>query len=169
MTLSDLSSIVGVISGLAVLGSLVYLSLQVRQTERNQKALMNQGAVTRASEGMRWSGQQDISGLYARMQSGDNNFTAQEIWQLSLSLRSLLINNQDVFVQHKAGLVDQITFDTITFGMRGLLALPANRALWKSIRTSFAGEWTAFVDKLIEETPPAQPVDSVARFKANLA
>jgi hypothetical protein len=43
MTLSDLSSIVGVISGLAVLGSLVYLSLQNRQMERNQRALMNQG------------------------------------------------------------------------------------------------------------------------------
>ena len=52
--------------------------------------------------------------------------------------------------------------------MRVLLAQPAFRSLWKLSRASYAGEWTAFVDKMIEETPAAQPTDVVARFKANL-
>ena len=43
MTLSDLSSIVGMISGLAVLGSLVYLAQQTRQNVRHTMALIQQG------------------------------------------------------------------------------------------------------------------------------
>jgi hypothetical protein len=50
MLLSDLASIGNLVSGLAVLASLVYLSLQLRQTDRNQKALMNQGTVTRNTD-----------------------------------------------------------------------------------------------------------------------
>lgn len=38
MTLSDFAAIGSFVSGGAVLVSLVYLSLQVRQTERNQQA-----------------------------------------------------------------------------------------------------------------------------------
>jgi hypothetical protein len=43
MTLSDLASIGSLVSGVAVLVSLVYLSSQVRQTEKNQRALMESG------------------------------------------------------------------------------------------------------------------------------
>ena len=50
MTLSDLASIGSLISGTAVLVSLVYLSLQVRQTERNQQASIRQGRINRAVE-----------------------------------------------------------------------------------------------------------------------
>ena len=46
MNLSDVASIGSFVSGVAVLVSLVYLSLQVRQTERNQRALMNQGIIS---------------------------------------------------------------------------------------------------------------------------
>ena len=47
MTLSDLAAIGSLVSGLAVLVSLVYVSIQIRQTERNQRALINQGAMAR--------------------------------------------------------------------------------------------------------------------------
>jgi hypothetical protein len=47
MSLSDLASIGTLVSGLAVLISLVYLSLQIRQTAKDQRALMDQETVTR--------------------------------------------------------------------------------------------------------------------------
>ena len=48
MTLSDLASIGSLVSGAAVLGSLIYLALQVRQTDRNQMAAIRHSRVTRA-------------------------------------------------------------------------------------------------------------------------
>jgi hypothetical protein len=47
MTLSDISSIVGMISGLAVLASLIYLAQQNRQNVKHTRALIQQGRVER--------------------------------------------------------------------------------------------------------------------------
>ena len=47
MKLSDLASIGSLISSAAVLISLVYLALQIRQAERNQRALIHQGRASR--------------------------------------------------------------------------------------------------------------------------
>ena len=169
MTLSDLSSIVGVISGLAVLGSLVYLSLQVRQTERNQRALMNQGVINRISENLRWSTEPHMAELLASVEAGKFQFTVGELFILRLRLRNILFNSQDVYVQHNAGMLDQITLDNSLIGIRSLFVLPVYRALWKLHRETHAPEWTAYIDKLIQETPLAKPTDAVAQFNATLA
>ena len=47
MSLSDWASIGSLVSSIAVLISLIYLALQVRQAERNQQASIRQGRATR--------------------------------------------------------------------------------------------------------------------------
>ncbi len=169
MSLSDLSSIGSLVSGLAVLVSLVYLSLQVRQTERNQRALMNQGVANRISENIRWLTEPHINDLVVRVFAGDTQFTAQELNVLRLRLRSQLISTQDTYLQHKAGLADPMTFDNTLGVTTSHLAQPVFRAIWRSTRTTYAPEWMAYVDKLIDATPLATPLDDVARYKADLA
>jgi hypothetical protein len=169
MTLSDLSSIGSLVSGIAVLVSLIYLSLQVRQAERNQRALMNQGVVNRLTDINMWQAQPDICSLNARVALGETDFSAPEIMHLTARLRVNLLSIQDTYVQHKAGLVDQITFDTLQPALKNAMATPVFRAIWKSARTAYSPEWQSFVDKVIADTPLREPVDVVARFKADLA
>ena len=111
MTLSDLASIGSFVSGVAVLVSLVYLSIQVRQAERNQRALMNQGVVTRAADMLTWMAQPDISDLIIKVRSGEREYSAQELTKLGLVLRAMLLTGQDAYIQRKSGLMDQVTFD----------------------------------------------------------
>jgi hypothetical protein len=169
MTLSDLASIGSLVSGLAVLLSLVYLSLQVRQTERNQRALMNQGAITRVTDILLGLAQPSIVALRTRLARGDTNFSAEEIDQMYLTLRVSLLNLQDVMVQHRNKQIDQITFDNSIGFFRGTMAQPVNRALWRNNRAAFAPELAAFVEKMIAEIPLAKPVDVVAQLKTDLA
>jgi len=169
MTLSDLASIGSLVSGVAVLVSLLYLSLQVRQTERNQRALMNQGVVNRSCDNIRWLSDPHMSQLASRVDAGETKFSAQELFQLRMRVRASLISAQDTYVQHKAGLADQITFDNNLTIIRGVLAQPVYRAIWKSARTSFAPDWMAYLDQVIEATPIAKPMDAVALFNADLA
>ena len=169
MTLSDLASIGNLVSGVAVLVSLLYLSLQVRQTERNQRALMNQGVVNRSCDNIRWLSDRHMGQLVSRVDAGETQFSAQELYQLRLRLRASLISAQDTYVQHKAGLADQITFDNNLAIIKGILAQPVYRAIWKSARTSFAPDWMAYVDQVIEMTPVARSTDAVAQFNADLA
>jgi hypothetical protein len=169
MSLSDLASIGSLVSGLAVLVSLFYLSLQNRQLERNQRALMNQGVINRGVEIARWLAEPQMSGLRTRLVAGETQFTAEELERLRLQLRVGLTSAQDAYVQHRAGLADQMSLDNVMATMRDVLALPVYRALWKSYRANYAPEWCAYIDRMIEETPLAKPVDSVAQFQANLA
>jgi len=169
MHVSDLSSIGSLVSGMAVLVSLVYLSLQLRQTVRNQRALMNQGIITLSAENLRSNVKSAISALFARVQSGEKDFSAHELVQLELHLRTVLVSVQDTYVQHRAGLADQVTFDNALAAVRLLMRQAVYRALWKRGRTNYASEWMSFVDKVIAETPLAKPVDLVAQFKVDLA
>ncbi len=168
MTLSDLASIGSLVSGVAVLVSLVYLSLQVRQTEKNQRALMNQGVITRAVDALTWMAQPDISDLIIKVRTGEREYSAQELTKLGLILRAMLLTGQDAYIQRKSGLTDQVTFDATMGGVKFWLALPAARALWKFDRTTYAPEWMSYVDRLIAETPLAKPADIAATFQANL-
>src|SRR5437763_10050808 len=52
MSLSDLASLASVVSGLAVVVSFVFLALQIRQANRNQRSLIQQGRADNAVEMM---------------------------------------------------------------------------------------------------------------------
>ena len=105
-----------------------------------------------------------------RVAAGETQFTADELDRLRIHLRISVINAQDAYVQHRAGLADQMSLDNVMGPVRVLvLAQPVYRALWKSFRGTFAPEWATHIDRLIEETPLATPVDFVAQFRADLA
>lgn len=169
MSLSGVAAIGSLVSGMAVLVSLVYLALQVRQTERNQRALMNQGVITRTVELIMLNNDPRLNELLSKVYAGEATFSAPEIQLLRNHIRARLINIQDAYLQHRSGLTDQITFDNALAAARNMLSQPVFRAIWKSVRTARAPEWIAYVDKLIETTPISKPVDAVARFKADFA
>jgi len=176
MTLSDLAALGSFISGFAVLISLIFLyfqlrqvSEQVRQSEKNQRALMNQGSITRVVDTLKWAPLSGGVDLRVQVMAGKTDLSAEEIFHLARWLRMMLLNGQDAYVQHKSGLADQITFDASINQVHTMMAQPVYRAVWKMRRTSFAPEWMAYVDRLIETTPLTKSHDDVAMYKSALA
>ena len=169
MSLSDLASLGSFVSGMAVLMSLVYLWLQNRQLEKNQRALINQGVVNRSSDTFKWLAEPHMSELISKMIGGETQFTGKELTQIRMRLRNTMVSVRDTYVQHKSGLVDEITFESALGSVKSLLAQPVIRALWDLDRATYAPEWIAYIDRLIDETALARPVDFVVQFKAKLA
>jgi hypothetical protein len=177
MSLTDLASLGGFVSGVAVLVSLVFLFFQMRQmteqlrqSERNQRALMNQGFVNRITEDIRWWADPPFNDLYTRVVSGDTTFTAAEVLHLGWGFRISILNAQDAYLQHKAGLMDTMMFDTAMLNTRARwLTHPVFRALWLNSGPTTHPEFRAVIDNILRETPPAEPGDIVAKFKADLA
>jgi hypothetical protein len=169
MSLTDLATIASLVSSAAVLVSLVYLSLQLRQTERNQRSLIIQGSINRASEGIQFATQPFVNDLNARVSSGETNFTAAELNQLRLILRRNLIGLQDTVLQHQSSLIDSSTLENTLGLVRSVLAQPVYRAVWWSSSHTYSAEFAAYVDRLVADVPIAEPRDVVAQFQANLA
>lgn len=169
MTLSDVANISSLASAIAVLVSLIYLTIQVRQSERNQRAIISQAVATRAVENMRWSAEADPAALRARVMAGDSSFTSQEVMQLCFILRATIVVNQDTWLQHGEGLTPELTFNTTLGGLRTQMARAPFRAVWGMIRHEFAIETVAFVDRVVSETPLIAGIDLAAQFRDELA
>ena len=177
MSLSDLAALGSFVSGVAVLVSLVFLYFQLRQlsgqveqAEKNQRAALNQGYITRTIEGLRWSAQSSVNELIIGVETGDTTFTAEELRCLRLAFRSAILNLQDAFLQHQAGLVDTMTFDNSRLAlMGGWFSRPVGRALWMQLGSTIAPEFRSVIDAMIRETPISKPLDHVTRFNADLA
>jgi hypothetical protein len=170
MSLSDLASLGSFVSGAAVLISLVYLAIQVRQAEKNQRAVLNQGYITRVTDYLRWYAESPVNELRTRVIAGDTSFTAEELLRLQMAFRVTLLSAQDAFLQHKAGLVDAMTLDNSMRSVRTTwLGQPVYRALWLQQAPTIAPEFAAVVETMLQETPVARPADMLARFRADLA
>jgi hypothetical protein len=169
MSFSDIAAIGGLLSSVAVCGSLVYLALQVRQSDRNQRSLMVQGISTRGSGIVMFLAQPHISAVLGRVIQGETDFSQAEIMQLNLVLRLVLADVQDTYFQHKAGLADEISFEGAKGIARLFLEIPLMRVLWLGARPTFPAEIARMVDGLADDLPLAAPVDLPAMVKHGLA
>jgi hypothetical protein len=168
MSLSDLASLGSFISGLAIFVSLIYVALQLRQSAKHQRALMNQGHAARVIDNMHWLAERENAELRARITAGETAFTAVELERLRLVLRTIVTNAQEVHLQHQSGLLDTMTFDSSMLGLRNVLGQPVFRAIWADTAT-VAPEFRVVVETMLAEVPIAKPLDVVAQFKASLA
>ena len=169
MSFSDLASLGSLVSGFAVLVSLVYLAIQVRQAEKNQRAVLNQGYITRVADYLRWYAESPVNELRTRVMAGDTTFTAAELLRLQMALRVTLLSAQDAYLQHKTGLVDAMTLENSMRSVSSWLGQPVYRALWLQQAPTIAPEFAAVVETMLRETPITKADDLVSRFQADLA
>jgi hypothetical protein len=170
MSLSDLASLGSFVSGVAILVSLIYVALQLRQSAKHQRALMNQGYVGRVIEILRWVTEPGNAELRVRVFAGETTFKAEELERLRQFVRGGVLNAQDIYLQNRSGLLDPMAFNTSMRGFRNVyLTQPVYRALWMDLADTVAPEFRAVVETMQAEMPLAKPVDAVAHFNANLA
>jgi hypothetical protein len=177
MALSDLASLGSFVSGGAVLVSLIFLYFQLRQiaeqvkqTEKNQRAVLNQGYADRATVNLRWLAESPQAGLITRVLEGETNFTSEELFRLGIAFRSSVVSTQDTLLQHRAGLVDDMTLENSLLGLaQAYLCQPVYRALWEGHKASIAPDFRVEIDTMIARTELAKPADRVTNFQINLA
>ena len=176
MSLSDLAAIGSFVSGIAVLASLIFLYFQIRQVNRqvrqaeiNQRAFMNQGFTTRTIEILRFASEKENVGTLVRAFSGQTDFSADELRFLENHLRMVLLNYQDLVLQHAQGLADQVMLDYQLAAVKRVLSFPALRAQWRLVRPTLPARLIVSIEKFIAETPLAEPIDQLARYRAALS
>jgi len=79
MSLSDLASIGSLVSGFAVITTLVFLLFQMRQTNRNQQSLMQQGRAARWVTILLNRTTPEMTNLNSRLWEGDLSLNGAEI------------------------------------------------------------------------------------------
>ena len=168
MNLSDLASIGSFLSGVAVLLSLVYLTLQVRQARAHQQSLIKQGRANLLSDLCFRGADPAVADAWRKGTSGAADITATQLEQFYWMCRGVFFNAEDTFYQHKAGLVSDETFAAYTVGTRAHNSNPGVRAQWRRLRPAFMADFAAFMDATMEG-PLSPASDALAAWQADIA
>lgn len=110
MTLADLSSLGGFISGVAVLISLVYLSLQIRQNAKHTRALIQQGRIDRITNHQMMMADSDLVAAWLVGNGVAVTPEAVRERQFQQQLTSYYIGWDDTLSQYHDGLVSEEQF-----------------------------------------------------------
>lgn len=169
MSLTDVASLASVLSSLAVCGSLIYLALQVRQTDRNQRTVLQQATSALNVESLWKFGEAHNVALIAKVWNGESEFSQSEATQLAYLMRATMFGLQDQFLLNNRSLVDARQVATHELGVRRILGAPAFRALWVASRGGYAPQFAAYVDALIADAPLDPPLDLAAQIRSTVA
>jgi hypothetical protein len=169
MSLSDLASIGSLVSGIAVLVSLVYLSLQVKQAERNQQASIRSARASRIIDLFMGSSGPSIAEAVVKGMRGFGDLSEMQVFQFTSYASARFFNAEDSFYQHREGLLSDYNIDAVTNGLRTSFASPGMRAVYKRNRSMLGREFTEFADQLLAATQVVAGADLAARFNADVA
>ena len=153
------------LASVAVVGSLVYLLLQVRYAERSQRGMMQQGRADRTSAAALTMAHADLARIWHKGAIGDASLSADAFNQWMLLCRCAFFSGEDSFMQHKAGLLSETAFDSYVAGVRHFMSMPGFRAAWQLTKGQFGQEFRDFCDAELTQTPVAPARDAYAEWK----
>ncbi len=165
MTLSDLSSIATAISAFAILVSLIFVNIQVRQAEKYQRASIQQGRAARTGEIAMRVIDPGFADVHSRCMRGDANITDAELRQFFGYCRASFLGAEDSFFQHEEELLDEKAYASFIASIKVLLVLPGMRAMWRMTRDWYEPEFAGFMDSLASEAAKHPPIDQLAQWK----
>ena len=172
MTLADLSSIGSLISGIAVLVSLVYLSLQIRQNTKHSQALIQQGRAARISDtALRIAELRADDGLNGCF-DGAPEASAKDVSRFLNVARAVFISSEDSFFQAEQGLLAPTAFESYKASLRAGMGSPGLAAAWILSRDMYEPRYCAFMDDILGDlnrTVSSRSADAWRTALASLA
>jgi hypothetical protein len=166
VTLENIFYISQSIASLAVVGSLIYVGLQVRYAERAQRGLMQQARADRTSNGSLAVAGSELARIWMKGGAGDADLTPVEFTQWLMLTRAAFLSGEDSILQYKAGLLSKETYDTYVAGVRFYMAKPGFRAAWKLQRLQFGPEFRYFGDSILNEVSIGPVADTLTEWNA---
>jgi hypothetical protein len=138
--------------------TLLFVGLQVRQAERNQRALMQQGRADRIGfQALDVAANGELGRVFNTGMFQPQKLSREEFGQFLLIGRAIFVSAEDSFLQNKQGMLDAIAYDSHVTGVRRMMSMwPGLRALW-SVMASHYGEDFRRDMTLIAEAASHQP------------
>jgi hypothetical protein len=168
MSLEDAYFISQIVAAIAIVASLIFVALQLRQSDRTQRAAMHQvraerviGFYTRLS---------DMAPLMTKASRTPDKLTGEETWQLRSVIMMLILNLEDQLWQREQGLLDPESVERTRSAARRILSVPAMRAAWRIQKPMILpAQAEVFEREIIAGQPLAPEADVDAIWQAALA
>jgi len=170
MSLSDLASLGSFVSGFAVLVSLIYLALQVRQAEKNQRAVIHQGRIEQSADRLLRLMEPELlrpfmKGLYGHEPTAEE----LEFEQFTFAMAAIARETADLYFQNDLGLLDDAALQSQLVPLYASLRSPGGKVFWKLVRGGADPRIRERVDALDASLTLLPPTRLFEAYKAELA
>lgn len=166
MSLSDLGSIGSFVSAIAVVASVLYLAVQVRQASANQRGTMHQMRAALSTDVMLRIAETNLLGSFRAGLTGASDITEGQFWQFFYAASAILRATENAFAQYEDGLVSDVHMASAKASARSFLAYPGYSALWKATRLGREAGFKAFMDELDAEAVKRPGPDIYQQWKS---
>ena len=155
MTLMDTAQLLGnlgdFIGAIAIVITLIYLVLQLRQNTHALHAQSRQGILAASqAEVLTMIENPDLIRILLKT----DPLSPEEAIKYSFWLSAIFRTREFAWLQYRDGVIDEPQWGTERLVLQRVLRRPLNRAWWVSVgRQLFVDEFVAFVDDLIRDLP----------------
>jgi hypothetical protein len=154
MTLEDIYFISQIIAAVAIVASLIFVGLQIRQSDRIQRAVMHQARADRIIGVFRNAAEPHMLAASAKATLSPETMSVEEILSLRAGIMALVLNLEDQLWQHKQGLLDEQSVQRTKHAGARMMASPAMRAMWQMMRPGlFKDQVETFEREIINTVP----------------
>ncbi len=156
VTFEQLGGLGEFVGALAVVSSLVYVAREIRENSRATRLAAMQSSMLAATNVMALQAQdRDLARVIRVGMADPDELTEDEFQQFRIWLFLVLRVHEDMFVQHKAGVIDDDTWLARAVTLRTIFATPGGRRIWAET-TAYRADFRAWMDSSEDrEDPPA--------------
>lgn len=142
-----------ILGALAVLVSLLYLAVQIRQNTASIKSSTFQNAITSISHvSLNIGTDPDSAGIMHKAFTGDTaDLTEQERFRVGLLFTAMFRNYENFWFQYRSGVMEEHVWEGVRNAMLGYYRTPSVTAWWAERSSIFS---TEFVEFLAEQDGP---------------
>ena len=158
MTLADLANIGELFGGVAVVASLVYLAIQVRQSNRTIRTSTLQANTALWTSFFSALADPKIAEAYTVGMVGKEDIDPIHFAQFFLLCRGMFVAFENQFFQYCEGTIDDETYKGYERSISSqMLVFPGFRIWWEQNREVFSPTFALHVDQMISDVPEASP------------
>jgi hypothetical protein len=168
MSLAELAELGSFVSGLAIVLSFIFLALQMRQSNLNQRSLMQQGRGARIVDSIWRMADPHVTALLVRFYEADD-LKSSEVISLFNALGLWFWDWEDGFLQFQAGTLEPASWRSDLKALKQACSEAAYRVAWRLQRPYMGDAFRDYVDNLMRETKVAPQPDLAALWKTWMA
>ncbi len=153
MSLEDLGNLGEALGGLAVIVTLVYLAIQIRQNANVTRAQMHQQHLLSLENDLLALGRDaQASHVWNTGLRNWDDLTREEQGQFGIMMAGLFTGFESNYNQHRAGLLDEYSWSGYRTRLRWYVARKGMRSWWKlGGRTWVSEAYGDIIDEMISE------------------
>jgi len=149
MNLSDLANVSEIIGSIAILVTLIFLALQIKQNTRATVASASQDAAKTESNALA----QLLNYPEMAISLTKDELTDVEVVRLFAYLSLLLRAHEQYWQQHQLGVIDETTITRYQGSLVAQLSFPSSRNWWTVYQARFDPRFSSRVNDLLRDAP----------------